>query len=101
MTVEESDQLIIPRNDKSEYRHLVLSNRMEVLIVSDPESEKAAAAMDMRVGAFSDPEDVPGLAHFLEHMLFYSRCGQATTNGKDITIKITKHSQLSAVSVMH
>lgn len=24
----------------------------------------------MGVGSYSDPDDVPGLAHFLEHMLF-------------------------------
>ncbi|KAK3262595.1 hypothetical protein CYMTET_28558 [Cymbomonas tetramitiformis] len=28
--------------------------------------------MDVRAGFFSDPDDIPGLAHFLEHMLFYS-----------------------------
>ena len=26
--------------------------------------------MDVNVGQFSDPVDVPGLAHFCEHMLF-------------------------------
>ncbi|GFP92228.1 zinc-metallopeptidase peroxisomal [Phtheirospermum japonicum] len=31
-----------------------------------------AASMDVRVGAFSDPEGLEGLAHFLEHMLFYA-----------------------------
>jgi insulysin len=57
---------------------------MEVILISDPDSEKAAAAMDMRVGAFSDPDDVPGLAHFLEHMLFYSRCERMKSRHKQI-----------------
>lgn len=26
----------------------------------------------MRVGSLSDPDELPGLAHFLEHMLFYA-----------------------------
>jgi len=26
----------------------------------------------VRVGSFSDPAELPGLAHFLEHMLFYA-----------------------------
>ena len=30
----------------------------------------AAAAMDVQVGHMSDPEELPGLAHFCEHMLF-------------------------------
>lgn len=34
------------------------------------EAERAAAAMDVNVGHFSDPKDLPGLAHFCEHMLF-------------------------------
>lgn len=31
---------------------------------------QSAAAMDVRVGHLSDPAEYPGLAHFLEHMLF-------------------------------
>lgn len=41
-----------------------------MLLVHDGLSEKAAAAMDVAVGHFSDPADLPGLAHCLEHMLF-------------------------------
>ena len=26
----------------------------------------------VRVGSLSDPTDIPGLAHFCEHMLFYA-----------------------------
>ncbi|KAL3700566.1 hypothetical protein R1sor_018588 [Riccia sorocarpa] len=33
-------------------------------------TKKAAAAMSVGVGSFSDPADAQGLAHFLEHMLF-------------------------------
>ena len=32
--------------------------------------DKAAAAIEIRAGHFSDPDDMPGLAHFAEHMLF-------------------------------
>ncbi|KAF5473275.1 hypothetical protein F2P56_009899, partial [Juglans regia] len=50
----------------------VLKNSLEVLLISDPDTDKCAATMDVRVGHFSDPEGLPGLAHFLEHMLFYA-----------------------------
>lgn len=33
---------------------------------------QSACIVVRQVGSFSDPADLPGLAHFLEHMLFYS-----------------------------
>lgn len=56
--------------DRRTYKALSLSNGLRVLIVSDPEADSAAAAMDVHVGYFNDPDDLPGLAHFCEHMLF-------------------------------
>ena len=38
--------------DKREYRGLILSNDMKVLLISDPTSEKAAAALDVNIGEF-------------------------------------------------
>ncbi|TMW67996.1 hypothetical protein Poli38472_007668 [Pythium oligandrum] len=52
------------------YESVTLENALQVLLISDPATEKASAAMDVHVGHQSDPEDLPGLAHFLEHMLF-------------------------------
>lgn len=40
------------------------------MVISDPKATKAAAAMSVDVGAAADPAGLPGLAHFLEHMLF-------------------------------
>ncbi len=56
--------------DKRSYRHVTLANNMGCLLVSDPDTEKSSACCDVLVGSMSDPSDVPGLAHFLEHMLF-------------------------------
>jgi len=61
-----------PATDEQQYRALKLGNGMRVLLVHDPRADKAAAAVDVRVGSLSDPPDLPGMAHFLEHMLFYS-----------------------------
>ncbi|MFK8079420.1 MAG: insulinase family protein, partial [Granulosicoccus sp.] len=57
-------------NDQREYRHVVLENGLKVTLIHDAHTETAAAAMDVAVGSGSDPADRPGLAHFLEHMLF-------------------------------
>ncbi|PWW33626.1 insulinase family protein [Chromohalobacter israelensis] len=57
-------------NDARDYRALTLDNGLEILLVSDPEADEAAAAMNVDVGSSDDPDATPGLAHFLEHMLF-------------------------------
>jgi secreted Zn-dependent insulinase-like peptidase len=57
-------------NDDRDYRYLQLDNDLPVLLISDPNTDTAAASMDVRVGSGSDPADRQGLAHFLEHMLF-------------------------------
>lgn len=57
-------------NDDNDYRALTLDNGLRVLIASDPDTDKAAAALTVFRGSNHDPEERPGLAHFLEHMLF-------------------------------
>ncbi|PWV73351.1 insulinase family protein [Halomonas sp. A11-A] len=57
-------------HDSRDYRILTLENGLTALLVSDPEADKAAASMNVSVGSAQDPEDLAGLAHFLEHMLF-------------------------------
>ncbi|CAA0837441.1 Zinc-metallopeptidase- peroxisomal [Striga hermonthica] len=68
----EQVEIIKARNDKRDYKRIVLENFLQVLLISDPETDKCAASMDVRVGSFSDPKGLEGLAHFLEHMLFYA-----------------------------
>lgn len=43
---------------------------MVALLIHDTETDKAACSMNVHVGQWNDPETIPGLAHFLEHMLF-------------------------------
>ncbi|XP_026333644.1 insulin-degrading enzyme, partial [Hyposmocoma kahamanoa] len=64
------DKIVKSQEDKRQYRGLELTNRLRVLLVSDPTTDKSAAAMDVNVGYLSDPDELPGLAHFCEHMLF-------------------------------
>lgn len=59
-----------PVGDKSEYRRFRLENGLKVLMVSNPEFNKSAAALDVLAGSMDDPSDKQGLAHYHEHMLF-------------------------------
>ncbi|OUS34959.1 peptidase M16 ['Osedax' symbiont bacterium Rs2_46_30_T18] len=57
-------------NDQRQYQSFTLDNQLQVLLISDPQTDKAAVSLDIDVGSNSNPENRPGLAHFLEHMLF-------------------------------
>ncbi|KAJ3241012.1 Insulinase (Peptidase M16) [Chytriomyces hyalinus] len=59
-----------PDLDDRQYRIITLPNRLEALLVSDPATDRAAAALDVHVGHLCDPAEAPGLAHFCEHLLF-------------------------------
>ncbi|MFN2331457.1 MAG: insulinase family protein, partial [Halomonas sp.] len=61
---------LVSPHDSRDYRVLTLENGLTALLVSDPDADKAAASMNVSVGSAQDPEDLDGLAHFLEHMLF-------------------------------
>lgn len=67
-----SKNIVKPRNDKLDYRIVELGNGLRATLVSDPQTDKAAAALDVRAGSLLDPPGIAGLAHFTEHMLFYS-----------------------------
>ena len=64
------DDIVVSNEDKRQYRGLILDNGLKILLVSDPSTDKSAAALDVHIGHLSDPPDLPGLAHFCEHMLF-------------------------------
>lgn len=63
-------QVVVSPNDNRAYKTLVLPNKLEVLLVSDPTAEKSAAALSVGVGLLQDPMSQQGMAHYLEHMLF-------------------------------
>ena len=65
-----TDKLEVPALDDRSYRVIRLSNKLEALIVHDPDTDKASAAVNVGVGSFSDDDDMPGMAHAVEHLLF-------------------------------
>ena len=62
--IEKSNQ------DNRLYRGVQLDNGVKCLLISDPLTERSAASIDVHVGNTLDPDTLPGLAHFCEHMLF-------------------------------
>ncbi|PVD29637.1 hypothetical protein C0Q70_08892 [Pomacea canaliculata] len=68
--VFENDAILRSEKDNRLYRGLELNNGMKILLVSDAETDKSSAAMDVNIGHMKDPANIPGLAHFCEHMLF-------------------------------
>jgi secreted Zn-dependent insulinase-like peptidase len=69
-TVVARVDVIKSENDDREYRYITLQNKLRVLLISDADAEKSAAALDVFIGHNQNPADRQGLAHFLEHMLF-------------------------------
>lgn len=44
--------------DKRLYKSLTLPNKLSCLLISDADTEKSAAALNVNVGALEDPVDV-------------------------------------------
>jgi len=59
-----------PDSHKRTYSYLKLDNGLQAIIGSDKDCDKAGAALCVNVGMCHERKDLPGLAHFLEHMLF-------------------------------
>lgn len=65
-----TDKLEKPDLDDRSYRVVELPNKLEALLVHDPQTDKASASLNVNVGNFSDADDMPGMAHAVEHLLF-------------------------------
>ncbi|KAF9566323.1 insulin-degrading enzyme [Agrocybe pediades] len=62
--------IVKSEQDDREYRVIELANGLRATLVHDAKTDKAAASLDVAVGHLYDPDDMPGLAHFCEHLLF-------------------------------
>jgi secreted Zn-dependent insulinase-like peptidase len=63
-----TEDLEVPSLDDRVYRVIRLPNKLEALLVHDANADKSAASMDVNVGNFSDEDDMPGMAHAVEHV---------------------------------
>ncbi|TPX51820.1 hypothetical protein SeMB42_g00517 [Synchytrium endobioticum] len=69
-SVQVFEDIVKSQADDRSYRLITLPNKLDILLISDPSTDKSAAAMDVHVGHLVDPEEFAGLAHFCEHLLF-------------------------------
>src|SRR3990167_6649053 len=72
ITVENkvSYPLLTPSLQSRQTAKIKLQNGVQAYLISDAEIDQSAAAVCMRAGSWQDPTEYPGMAHFLEHMLF-------------------------------
>ncbi|KAL1412548.1 metalloprotease [Vanrija albida] len=82
-------KLLLPPTEDREHRYFTLDNGLEVVVVSDPNADKAAASMDVGVGHLSDPDDLPGCAHFCEHLMFLGTKKYPAEN--DYSVYLSSH----------
>ncbi|EFN70814.1 Insulin-degrading enzyme [Camponotus floridanus] len=66
----EWSHIIKSENDNRLYKMLLLNNYMKVILISDPTTDKAAAALNVNIGSLTEPKNLPGLTHLLQHVLY-------------------------------
>ncbi|AGO11932.1 AaceriAGR251Cp [[Ashbya] aceris (nom. inval.)] len=54
------------------HRIIKLNNNLLALLISDPSETVASCAVAIATGSHNDPAEIPGLAHFCEHMVLSS-----------------------------
>lgn len=71
-TIEDKATLPIlnPALEGRKVEKLLLDNGLQAYLVSDPGADQSAAGLAVDAGSWEDPKEYPGMAHFLEHMLF-------------------------------
>ena len=66
----EQNNIIKSHNDKNIYYTNTLSNGLKYIIITDPDSKTGAVSLNIDIGSSYEPNEISGLAHFLEHTLF-------------------------------
>lgn len=72
-TTSNANAMLIPFSSVREQKVITLSNGLQVLLVNDKLSSQSKAALVVDgAGQFTDYDDLPGLAHLMEHMVLSS-----------------------------
>jgi len=70
-----------PFSTTRSYRNIVLSNGLKVILVKDLRCTSSSVAISIDgAGQFAEPDEIPGLAHLMEHIVLSStRGGRGST----------------------
>lgn len=69
-TAGEDGSNVIPFSSVRKMKTITLSNGLRVLVINDKCASQSTAALIVDgVGQFTDPDELPGLAHLMEHMI--------------------------------
>lgn len=62
--------LLNPSMQKRQIVKMRLKNGLQAYLISDPDTKHSAASVAVKRGSWNDPKAYPGMAHFVEHLLF-------------------------------
>jgi len=66
---------VAPFSTTRTYRNIVLSNGLKVVLVQDKMAQRSSVALSIDgAGQFAEPDEIPGLAHLMEHIVLSSTC---------------------------
>ena len=81
------EEALLPYSSVRQFKSITLSNGMEVLLVQDKTAVQSTAALTIRgAGQFSDPSDLGGLAHLMEHMTLAARRRFSLTSSRKASL---------------
>ncbi|WKS77176.1 peptidase'insulinase-like peptidase' [Cryptosporidium sp. 43IA8] len=66
----DDEKFIKPAKSDKQFRYIKLKNELEVFLVSHNDTKVSSANIAVKVGSYMEPDSFPGLAHYLEHLLF-------------------------------
>jgi len=75
--------------DPARIREHTLANGLRIIVKEEHGWDVVAMGAYIRAGSLYDPPEMPGMAHFLEHMLFHTQEGDA--EGADIARVVEGH----------
>jgi insulysin len=80
----EKDVERIPYSSARKYKTVTLANGLRALLVNDKRAFRSSAALSIAgAGQFADPQDLPGLAHLMEHMILSFKSRSSFGKSKD------------------